>query len=165
LEKAGIGIPKHVQFVPINFNKELLKDVLERAGYAHNVKTLFIWEGVIYYLEPEAVDATLEFINNSSHNESIIAFDYVISITEENMKHYYGAKEFAQTWRKHRSGEPFRFAVDEGKIASFLEQRGLKIVKHLDNTDIENSFLLNENGSLIGRINGSFRFVSASPNT
>lgn len=163
LEKARIGIPKHVRFVPINFNKEVLKDVLERAGYAHNVKTLFIWEGVIYYLEPESVDATLEFINNSSHNESIIAFDYVISITEENMKHYYGAKEFAQTWRKHRSGEPFKFAVDDGKIESFLEQRGLKLVTHLDNREIENEFLLNANGSLIGQINGSFRFVSASP--
>jgi methyltransferase (TIGR00027 family) len=163
LQKAQIDIPKHVRLVPINFNKESLKNVLEKAGYENNEKTLFIWEGVSYYLEPESVDATLEFVKNYSHNESVIAFDYAISITEENIKDYYGVKEFAQTWRKHRSDELFRFAIDEGKIESFLDQRGLKIVNHLDNREIEKTFLRNENGSLIGQINGSFRFVLASP--
>lgn len=162
LKKAQIDIPKHVTLVPINFNKESLKNVLEKAGHDNNEKTLFIWEGVSYYLEPESVDATLEFVNNSSHNESVIAFDYAISISEENINNYYGVKEFAQTWRKHRSNELFRFAVDEGKIESFLEQRGLKIVNHLDNREIEKTFLLNENGSLIGQITGSFRFVLAT---
>jgi methyltransferase (TIGR00027 family) len=163
LQKAQIDIPKHVRLVPINFNKESLKNVLEKARYENNEKTLFIWEGVSYYLEPESVDATLEFVKNYSHNESVIAFDYAISITEENIKDYYGVKEFAQTWRKHRSDELFRFAIDEGKIESFLDQRGLKIVNHLDNREIEKTFLRNENGSLIGQINGSFRFVLASP--
>ena len=107
----------------------------------------------------------MEFVNNSSHNESVIAFDYAISISEENIDNYYGVKEFAQTWMKHRSGELFKFAIDEGKIESFLEQRGLKIVNHLDNREIEKTFLLNENGSLIGQINGSFRFILASPNS
>ncbi len=164
LRKAQIDIPKHVTLVPINFNKESLKNVLEKAGYKNNEKTLFIWEGVSYYLEPESVDATLEFVNNSSHNESVIAFDYAISISEENINNYYGVKEFAQTWRKHRSNELFRFAIDEGKIGFFLEQRGLKMVDHLDNKEIEKTFLLNENGSLIGQITGAFRFAMASPN-
>jgi methyltransferase (TIGR00027 family) len=165
LKKAQIDIPKRVTLVPINFNKELLKNVLEKAEYESNEKTLFIWEGVSYYLEPESVDATLEFVNSSSHYESVIAFDYAISISEDNINNYYGVKEFAQTWRKHRSNELFRFAIDEGKIESFLEQRGLKIVNHLDNNEIEKTFLLNENGSLIGQINGSFRFAMASPNS
>jgi len=164
LKKAQIDIPKHVTLVPINLNEESLKSVLEKAGYGNSEKTLFIWEGVSYYLDPESVDAMLEFVNNSSHNESVIAFDYAISISEENINNYYGVKKFAQSWRKHRSGELFRFAIDEGKIESFLEQRGLKIVKHLDNREIEKTFLLNENGSLIGQITGSFRFAMASPN-
>ncbi len=163
LQKAQIDIPKHATLVPINFNKESLKDVLEKAGYETNKATLFIWEGVSYYLEPESVDETLEFVKNASHTESVLAFDYAISISEENINKYYGVKEFAATWRKHRSNELFRFAIDEGKIESFLEQRGLKVVKHLDNKEIEETFLLNENGSFIGQINGSFRFAMASP--
>jgi len=163
LKKAQIDIPEHVKLVPIDFDKESLKNVLEKAGYENNEKTLFLWEGVSYYLDPGSVDATLEFVNHSSHNESLIAFDYAISISEENTNHYYGVKEVSQTWRKYRSNELFRFAIDEGKTESYFEQRGLRIVDHLDNREIEKAFLLNENGSLIGQINGLFRFVSASP--
>ena len=101
LKRAQIDIPKHVTLVPIDFNRESLTNILEKAGYENHQKTLFLWEGVSYYLEPESVDATLEFIKNSSHNESVIAFDYAISISEENINNYYGVKEFAQTWRKH----------------------------------------------------------------
>jgi methyltransferase (TIGR00027 family) len=164
LKKAQIDFPKHVTLVPIDFNKESLKNVLEKSGYQNNEKSLFIWEGVSYYLEPDSVDATLEFVNNYSHNESVIAFDYAISISEENIDNYYGVKEFAQTWRKHRSNELFKFAIDEGKIESFFEQRGLKIINHLNNREIEKTFFLNKNRSLIGQITGSFRFAMASPN-
>jgi len=84
LKRAQIDIPESVSLIPIDFNKEKLKNVLEKAGYDSNQKT-------------------------------------------------------------------------------FLEQRGLKIVNHLDNEEIERTFLLNENGSLIGQITGSFRFAMASP--
>jgi len=163
LKKAQIDIPGSVRLVPIDFNKEELTEVLEKAGYENYEKTLFIWEGVSYYLAPQSVDAALEFVYRSSHKESVIAFDYVIAISKENIHNYYGVKEFAHTWRKHRSNELFRFEIEEGKIESFLEQRGLKIVNHLDNEEIERTFLLNENGSLIGQITGSFRFAMASP--
>jgi methyltransferase (TIGR00027 family) len=165
LKKAQIDIPKHVALVPINFNKESLKDILEKAGYKSHKKTLFIWEGVSYYLKPESVDATLAFVNHSSHDESVIAFDYTISISEENINNYYGVKEVAQSMKKHHANERFRFNIDEGKIESFLEQRGLKMVDHFDNKEIEKTFLINENGLLIGQITGNFRFVLASPNS
>ncbi len=163
LRKAQIDIPKHVTLVPINFNKESLKNVLEKAGYENHEKTLFLWEGVSYYLEPESVDATLEFVSHSSHNESVIALDYAIPISEGN-NNYYGVKEFFQTMKKQHANEGLMFAIDEGKTESFLKQRGLKMVDHLDNEEIERTFLLNENGSLIGQITGHFRIVMASPN-
>jgi methyltransferase (TIGR00027 family) len=161
LRKARIDIPKHVTLAPINFNKESLKNVLEQAGYEIHNKTLFLWEGVSYYLEPESVDATLEFVRHSSHDESVIAFDYTISISEETRD--YGVKEFYQTMKKQHANEGLLFAIDEGKAESFLEQRGFKIVNHLDNAEIEQTFLLNENGSSIGQITGHFRFLLASP--
>lgn len=163
LKKAQIDIPRRVTLVPIDFNKESLKNVLEKAGYENNEKTLFLWEGVSYYLEPESVDETLEFVSRSSHHESAIAFDYAISISEESI-HSYGVKEFHQTMKKQHAGEGLLFAIDEGKTESFLEQRGLKMVGHLDNREIEKAFLLNENGSRVGQITSHFRFVLASAN-
>jgi len=163
IRKAQIDIPKYITFVPIDFNQESLKDALDKAEYKNNQKSLFIWEGVSYYLNEEPVDATLEFVSQHSHHESAIAFDYTVSISEENIDDYYGAKEFTQTMREHHANEELMFSIDESEIESFFEQRGLKIVDHFNNEEIERTFLLDENGSLIGQITGHFRFVLASP--
>jgi methyltransferase (TIGR00027 family) len=163
LRKARIDIPKHVTFIPMNFNQESLKHALEKAEYDNDQKTLFIWEGVSYYLEVESVDATLEFISHAAHPETAIAFDYTISISEDNIKDYYGVKEFAQTMKEHHANEELMFSIDDGETESFLEQRGLEMINHLDNKEIEMAFLLDKNGLLIGQMTGHFRFVLASP--
>lgn len=163
LKKGQIDIPLNVALVPIDFNIESIIVELGKAGYVQDKRALFIWEGVSYYLEPESVDATLGFVKNASHPESVIAFDYAISTSEENREQYYGAKEFIQTWQKHRQGESFKFSIDAGKAETFLEQRGLRLINHLDTRQIEETFLLDENGSLLGRTNGLFRFAVAAP--
>ena len=162
LKKARIDIPQRVKLVPIDFNQESLGDVLEKAGFDNQEKTLFIWEGVTYYLDAESVDATLEFVSGSSHPESVIAFDYTLSLSEENLSDYYGAKEFAQTMREHHATEELTFSIREGEIESFLEGRDLKMIEHLDNQEIEKKFLTKKDGTLIGQITGHFQFVSAS---
>jgi methyltransferase (TIGR00027 family) len=162
LESARIIIPPQVKLVPINFNKESLRDVLERAGYKNREKTLFIWEGVSYYLDAESVDTTLEYVSHSSHDETAIAFDYTISISERNIDDYFGVKEFAQTMQEHHASEELMFSIDEGKVGSFLEQRGLKMVDHLSNDEIERTYLVRDDGLLIGQITGHFRFVLAT---
>jgi len=164
LKKARIEIPKNVKLVPIDFNNEPMKDVLENAGFKGQEKTLFIWEGVTYYLNAESVDATLIFVSGSSHSESMIAFDYTVSLSEENMADYYGAKEFAQTMRERHAAEELTFSIQEGEIESFLEGRDLKMINHLGNQEIENKFLSKDDGTLIGQMTGHFRFVTASPN-
>ena len=164
LKKARIDIPQSVKLVPIDFNQESLGDVLEKAGFDNQEKTLFIWEGVTYYLDAESVDATLNFVSSSSHPDSIIAFDYTLSLSEENLANYYGAKEFAQTMREHHAAEELTFSIQEGEIESFLEARNLKMIDHLEVEEIEKKFLTTDHGALIGRTTGHFRFVSASPN-
>jgi len=163
LKKARIDIPKQLTLAPIDFNTASLTSVLEKAGYHDNEKTLFIWEGVSYYLDPESVDGTLAFISHSSHRESIIAFDYAVTITEDNFNNYLGVKEFVRTMRKHHPNEIFKFTIDDGTIESFIEKRGLEMVDHLDNNEIEKTFLVDDSGSLLGQITGLFRFVQASP--
>ena len=162
LIKARIDIPKNVALVPIDFNNESLNNVLEKAGYDKKARTLFLWEGVIYYLDPESVDATLEFVNRSSRRGSIIALDYLISSSESNIDEY-GNKEFFQAMKKHHANEKLMFSIDEGEAESFFGQRGLKMIDHWDNEEIERTLLLNEDGLISGKIIGSFRFALASP--
>jgi len=162
LKGARIEITQQVNFVPIDFNEESLGDVLENAGYDSREKTLFIWEGVSYYLNAESVDATLEFVNQSLHSETAIAFDYTISISKDTLNDYYGVKEFAETMSEHHANEELMFSIDKGKAGSFLEKRHLRVVEHLNNEEIERKYLFDDSGSLIGHITGHFRFVLAS---
>jgi methyltransferase (TIGR00027 family) len=163
LKKANISIPANVELVPINFNKESLEDVLEKTVYDRNKKTLFLWEGVTYYLEPESVIATLEFIKNNSPKESIVAFDYSIFIPLEMRDKYYGVKELSQLMAKKNPNERGKFALEEDKVDFFVKERGFRILEHLNTTEIEKKFLINVDGSLIGHIIASLRFISASP--
>jgi methyltransferase (TIGR00027 family) len=163
LQKANIDIPDQVTFVPIDFNQDSSADKLGGAGYENHQETLFLWEGVSYYLDPSSVDGTLEFVSQNSHPKSAIAFDYAISISSENIDNYFGVREFTQTMQKHHADEQLLFSIDEGNTESYLAGRGLKIVNHLDNKAIESEFLMAEDGSLLGPITGHFRFVLASP--
>jgi len=162
LRQAHIDIPGQVTLAPINFSKESLQTVLVKAGYENHKKTLFLWEGVTYYLQEGAVAEILGFVSQCSHPESVIAFDYAVSVTEENINGY-GVKEFLESMKEHHANEGIMFAIDEGNAERFLEQKGLQMVEHMGNDEIERAFLLNESGSLMGRIIEHFRFVSASP--
>ena len=45
--------------VPIDFEREDLGSALRERGYASEARTLFLWEGVTYYLPEDAVKAVL----------------------------------------------------------------------------------------------------------
>ena len=163
LKAAHINIPREVKYVPINFTNDSLGDVLKKAGYKSQEKTLFLWEGVSYYLDSDSVERTLEYVGQLSHKESVIAYDYSISIPEEDRGMYYGVNEFMKSMKKHHANEELVFTIKQGAIESFLMDRGLRMIEHLDNKGIELKYLVDNNGSLIGRITENFRFVLASP--
>lgn len=163
LRRAGIDVPQQVTLVPIDFDRQSLNEGLESAGYESERRTLFVWEGVSYYLDPASVDATLEFVARHSHCESSIAFDYAISVSEKAMDDAFGADRFFRTMKERHGDEALTFAIAEGETGSFLAERGLRMVEHLDNEEIERTFLLHEDGSRIGRVTGVFCFVLASP--
>jgi methyltransferase (TIGR00027 family) len=162
LQRAKVAIPGNVTLMPINFNRESLLEVLNKAGYDHGRRTLFLWEGVSFYLEPEAVKRTLAFVR-SAHRASIVVFDYIILVPEEKRGEYHGYKELALMMQKRHANEKIRFAVGEGELDAYLSDNGLKLVSHLDNKEIEQAFLVPGDGSLTGQIPALFRFAAVSP--
>lgn len=163
LKKANINIPEQVTHASINFNKESIPHALEKAGYDCHQKTLFIWEGVTMYLEPVSVDNTLEVITKFSGPGSIIAFDYLVKIPTGKINDWYGVKEMYQIMKKQYGDEKFIFSIEEEKIGEFLKQRGLNVIKHLDNNALENKFLTRQDGSLIGKMMAAYGVVAAIP--
>ncbi|MCL4879233.1 MAG: class I SAM-dependent methyltransferase [Anaerolineae bacterium] len=49
-ERMNISLPEQVTFLPIDFTRDDLAEMFYRAGYLTDRRTLFIWEGVTYYL-------------------------------------------------------------------------------------------------------------------
>ena len=162
LKSARLKISPQVKLVPINFNEESLKDVLAQAGYDPQQKTLFLWEGVSYYLEAEAVSATLEIVHQAQQPESAIVFDYTVPLSGDNLDELYGVEAFAKTMKEAHANEALLFSIAEADLGSFLEQSGLKVVEHFNNQEIEKAYLLDDSGTLLGNITGNFRFVTAS---
>lgn len=70
---AAIG---DVTFVPIDFAKESLDAVLERAGHDRSKPTCWIWEGVVMYLAREVMRATLADIAGRSAAGSTLIVNY-----------------------------------------------------------------------------------------
>ena len=147
LNKAGIKIPAGLTFVEINFKNEKLEDILLNAGYDKNRKTLFIWEGVMYYLTHEAVDGTLHFIIHNSCKDSTVCFDYLNEKLESI-----------------NEAEPFQFWISKDNIESFITEHGFKIITHLDSNEMEKRYLKLKDGSLAAKAVTRFGFIHASVN-
>ncbi len=158
LQNASISVPHHVAFVPINFTTEDIKAVLTRAGYGPDKKTLFIWEGVTFYLTPETVDSTLRFIREYSPAGSRVCFDCA---TDSHDGIGYGVKEMREAMRKSFPGETAQFAIEDGRIVSFLSERGFAVKEHLTVQDMERKYLTLPDGTSAGRVTELFNFVQA----
>lgn len=62
-----------VSFVSIDFERESLNAVLERAGHDRSLPTCWIWEGVVMYLTRDAMRATLaDIAGRSAHGSTLI---------------------------------------------------------------------------------------------
>lgn len=160
LARAGVSIPDGLTYVPINFNSESIADVLFAAGYDKTRKTLFMWEGVTYYLAPAAIDETLAFVRSDSPAGSAIAFDYIALWTGVFDAH--GVKELIEFNATKQAGESGGFfMLEEGAVESFLSERGFEISVHQNAEELEKHFLTLKDGSLFGHVTGHFRIVRA----
>ncbi len=65
-----------VSFVSIDFERESLDAVLERAGHQRSLPTCWIWEGVVMYLTRDAMRATLAGIAGRSAPGSTLIVNY-----------------------------------------------------------------------------------------
>src|SRR5687768_13224045 len=81
--------------------------LLVAAGLDPRRPALFLWEGVMVYLDREAVEDTLRKIASTA-TDSVVAFDYFTTVPVESNDLY---------WRYGRAaikaaGEPFKFGID-----------------------------------------------------
>lgn len=142
LKKVCDPLLVHVTFIPMDFNTESLADRLFAGGYNARAKTLFIWQGVTYFLTAEGVDSTLAFIAHHSGPGSGVIFDYMYNETLRDTRHGYG-----QALRRaaRMSGEAYLFGIDQGQVEPFLTQRGFRDVRNVTLEDLKRLYFTGPN--------------------
>jgi len=160
LGQAGIHLPAHLVFVPIDFNRENLRDILPLAGFFRDQRALFVWEGVTYYLPAKVVDDTLEAIRDISCAGSSVCFDYA-SLSAEALSEE-GAKTLREHMKSKYSAEPTKFGIRQGRLEAFLIERGYEIVEHLGSSEMETRYLTLRDGSTVGKVPALFSLVHAA---
>ena len=73
---AALPNSPQLTFVPVNFEREKLDDVLTRAGHDPAQPTCWIWEGVVMYLTRDAMHATLADVASRSAAGSTLIVNY-----------------------------------------------------------------------------------------
>lgn len=159
LERAGVAIPPPVTFVPVDLARDSLRDALVRAGFDPNLRTLFVWEGVMYYLTAEEVDRTLALVRSCSPAGSVLCFDYMADAPD--MLSRYGVAESQALMRDTYHAEPIQFRIAEGTVEAFLAERGYSILEHLATSDMEKKYLTLRSGEPAGKALACFALVKA----
>jgi methyltransferase (TIGR00027 family) len=160
VESKLSDLPNNVAYAPIDFNTQDLGQVLAKVGYQKDPKTLFIWEGVVMYLDAAAVESTLQFIAKNSAAGSSVVFDYIPpSVVEGTYTKDPYAIQVADTVRGF--GEPFTFGTIPDKSGAFLKTQGLKQVSNIGHDDMVKRYMTGSNGKPFGTVPNFFWITHA----
>lgn len=150
LRQANVPIPERLTYAALSFNRDILEDILFKAGFDKGQRSLFIWEGSTYNLSAGDVDETLRFIHAHSQAGSTVCFDYNIipaEMAEANM-----SDEMKEIMNPAISSEHVQFGIEEKKIGAFLAERDFIIIEHLTAEEMEKKYLTLNDGSLVGKV-------------
>lgn len=144
LQRSGTPLPPGFAFVAVNFKTDDFVERLSAAGYEPSAPTLFLWEGVTYYLPIEVVEATLTKLYAASAPGSELLFDYVTEKVESL-----------------HAGEPMLSLLDPETLPQWLERFGFRVVEHLAAPELAARYLSLSDGSIAERPLARLRVVSA----
>lgn len=156
-QKRHLSLPSNAVFVEIDFDKHPLPEKLDSSGFQRSRRSLFILEGVLMYLEPASVGATLRTIQEYAGAGSWIVFDYVRESVLRQANTEPGEAALVQTVSK--AGEQWRFGIEPSKVESFLAAYGFALAEHLDAKNMEDKYFQDTSGRVVRRINTSHCIV------
>ena len=152
-KKRGISIPENTILISIDFNVDSVSEKLESNGFKRDKTTLFIMEGIIQYLNKEAVDELFKLLYELAEPESKVVFDYIYASVLRKENIYYGEKDI---YKKVNSvQEPWLFGIEKGGMEAFVKNYNFSLIQNLDSEDLEKMFFRDEQGQIIGKINGT----------
>jgi methyltransferase (TIGR00027 family) len=127
LIKAFGEVPAQLTLVSIDFDSEDLGAVLASHGYALDVKTFFILEGVTQYLTETGILTTFDFLAKAPAGSRLV-FTYVRKDFIDG-KAFYGQEYLYK--RMVLKDKIFLFGIDPEDVADFLGGYAWRVLEHL----------------------------------
>ena len=109
-------------YVPCDFTSDSFAERLVAEGFDAQVPTLFIWEGVVPYLDETAVRATLRTIAEKAHPRRVVVFDYIMKKMAEGQR--VDARDAALRRMVGDMQEPLKFGFNDPTPMIFEEGFG-----------------------------------------
>ena len=129
LAAAGLACPPNLHFLPADFERESVFDVLQRSPYRSDRAAFFSWAGVTYYLASETVREVLRSIRQAAAPGSRVAFDYIDLDAFEPRKA--SARIRVVMERVKEIGEPMITGFEPKRLPTMLAGLGYRIVEAL----------------------------------
>jgi methyltransferase (TIGR00027 family) len=122
IRRALGALPEHVKYVPVNFQRDALREALEAVGFDPLGRSLILWEGVSNYLTEDSVKATLAFIAGLAEG-TVLIFTYVDEAVLHNPAQFAGGSEVQKAFA--RLEEPWTFGIRPDRASEFFRESGL----------------------------------------
>jgi len=136
-------LPSNVAYISADLASEDVFQKMVENGYDPSKKTLFIMEGLLYYLPPAAVERMLSSIVKNSAKGSAILFDYLFKSVVDGSTPLEAGRNLQKGMAE--SEEPLKFGIDDGRIEEFLANRGFSQIANVTGQDCKEAYFQGKN--------------------
>jgi methyltransferase (TIGR00027 family) len=136
LAEAQIALPPWLIFVPVDFERDDVREKLVAAGLQQNSPAFFTWLGVVPYLTQDAIARTLDYISSMPNSE--VVFDYMEPPEAFSDKLRQIDKKRAEQLEKMGERSDSRF--EPASIRAILRSHGFSAIEDIDFQEIASRF-------------------------
>ena len=146
LARLGVELPARLVFAPVDFERQTLREGLERAGFDPGRLAVFSWVGVTMYLTLDAINAALATMAQGRPGSRVVltynqpravltgstaqiaaAFEPIAAELGEPFITWFRPDEMARLLHGHGFGQISDFGPDEAQAAYFPGQADIDI--------------------------------------
>jgi methyltransferase (TIGR00027 family) len=132
------SVPPHVRLIPMDFDRQLLGDVLKKYGFSVDQKSFVIWEGVTQYISETAVRTVFEFLAKVRPGSRIV-FSYILKDFIDGERTYRLEKLYRQTRVKRQM---WQFGLQPSQVAAFMGEYSWKELEQVGADEYRQRYLI-----------------------
>lgn len=149
LKDNAVDIHPKVHYVNADFEqKDWFKGLFD-AGLQSSLQTLYLWEGVTFYLTPNSVASTLKVLSQNSLPGSVLSFDYQHSDIGTSLIDT-GLEE-----------EIIKFGLNSQECDQYMKHYGYTVIEKVDSEVMKHRYLTMSDGKSFGEVKAIMNIVTA----